>query len=91
MVFLKRVIGAVLALSLAPAAVADKLPLSEISAYLNDLKTAQATITQINDDGSVNTGKLLLKRPGRMPHAPVADPRAECIPGSGQYGDRAFL
>ncbi|MEO0669607.1 MAG: outer membrane lipoprotein carrier protein LolA [Pseudomonadota bacterium] len=66
MVFIKYVIGAVLALSLTPAAMADKLPLSEISAYLNDLKTAQATITQINDDGSVNTGKLLLKRPGRM-------------------------
>jgi len=66
MVFMKHVIGAVLALSLAPAAMADKLPLSAISSYLNDLETAQATITQINDDGSVNTGKLLLKRPGRM-------------------------
>ena len=66
MVFIEYVIGAVLALSLTPAAMADKLPLSEISAYLNGLKTAQATITQINDDGSVNTGKLLLKRPGRM-------------------------
>ena len=66
MVFMKHVIGAVLALSLTPAAMAEKLPLSAISSYLNDLETAQATITQINDDGSVNTGKLLLKRPGRM-------------------------
>ncbi|MEL7262566.1 MAG: outer membrane lipoprotein carrier protein LolA [Pseudomonadota bacterium] len=63
---MKHVIGAVLALALAPAAMAEKLPLSAISSYLNDLETAQATITQINDDGSVNTGKLLLKRPGRM-------------------------
>ncbi len=78
MVFMKRVIGAVLALSLAPAAMAEKLPLSAISSYLNDLKTAQATITQINDDGSVNTGKLLLKRPGRM-RFEYDDPNAALI------------
>ncbi|WP_299683830.1 outer membrane lipoprotein carrier protein LolA [uncultured Tateyamaria sp.] len=75
---MKRVIGAVLALSLAPAAMAEKLPLSAISSYLNDLKTAQATITQINDDGSVNTGKLLLKRPGRM-RFEYDDPNAALI------------
>ena len=86
MVFLKRVIGAGLARALTPAAMADKLPLSEISAYLNDLKTAQATITQINDDGSVNTGKLLLKRPGRMRFE--YDPPEELlvIAGGGQIG-----
>ena len=66
MMMLKRMAAAALAVALAPAAWAEKLPLSEISAYLNGLTTAQASITQINDDGSVNTGKLLLKRPGRM-------------------------
>lgn len=51
----------------APAAwAAEKLPLSEISAYLNGLKTVQTTMTQINDDGSLSTGKLWLQRPGRM-------------------------
>ncbi|GAA6191037.1 outer membrane lipoprotein carrier protein LolA [Phaeobacter sp. NW0010-22] len=57
-----------LALTLsAPAAwAAEKLPLNEISGYLNRLKTVQTTFTQINDDGSLSTGKLWLQRPGRM-------------------------
>lgn len=57
-----------LALTLAaPAAwAADKLPLSQISNYLNGLKTVQTTFTQVNDDGSLSTGKLWLQRPGKM-------------------------
>lgn len=50
----------------AGSAAAEKLPLSEISAYLNSLKTAQGTFRQINDDGSVSTGTLYISRPGRM-------------------------
>ncbi len=45
---------------------AEKLPLSEISAYLNTLTTAQAGFTQFNDDGSQSTGTLYVHRPGRM-------------------------
>ena len=57
-----------LALTLAaPAAwAAEKLPLSAISNYLNQLKTVQTTFTQVNDDGSLSTGKLWLQRPGKM-------------------------
>ena len=57
-----------LALTLAtPAAsVAEKLPLSRISNYLNQLKTVQTSFTQVNDDGSLGTGKLWLQRPGKM-------------------------
>ncbi|MES0828052.1 LolA family protein [Ruegeria sp. SCP11] len=57
-----------LALTLAaPAAwAAEKLPLSQISSYLNGLKTVQTTFTQVNDDGSLSTGKLWLQRPGKM-------------------------
>ncbi len=57
-----------LALTLAaPAAwAAEKLPLSQISNYLNQMKTAQTTFTQVNDDGSLSTGKLWLERPGKM-------------------------
>ncbi|WP_170401008.1 LolA family protein [Ruegeria arenilitoris] len=57
-----------LALTLAaPAAwAAEKLPLSQISNYLNGLKTVQTTFTQVNDDGSLSTGKLWLQRPGKM-------------------------
>ncbi|SHE78012.1 Outer membrane lipoprotein-sorting protein [Ruegeria intermedia] len=51
----------------APAAwAADKLPLSQISNYLNGLKTVQTTFTQVNDDGSLSTGRLWLQRPGKM-------------------------
>ena len=35
---------------------ADKIPLNEISRYLNSIKTAQADFTQVNADGSVSTG-----------------------------------
>ncbi|MCW8844041.1 MAG: outer membrane lipoprotein carrier protein LolA [Rhodobacteraceae bacterium] len=45
---------------------ADILPLAEVSAYLNDLKTVEAAFTQINDDGSISTGRLYMKRPGRI-------------------------
>ncbi len=63
-----RRIAFALAISLAaPAAwAADKLPLSEISKYLNGLKSVQTTFTQVNDDGSLSTGKLWLQRPGKM-------------------------
>ncbi len=44
----------------------EKLSLGEISAYLNDLRTAQGAFTQFNDDGSISTGTLFIKRPGRM-------------------------
>ncbi|APX13334.1 cell envelope biogenesis protein LolA [Tateyamaria omphalii] len=50
----------------AQAAWADKLPLNAISSYLNDLRTAQGTFTQINDDGTVDTGNIYIKRPGKM-------------------------
>ncbi|MFK7750937.1 MAG: outer membrane lipoprotein carrier protein LolA [Sedimentitalea sp.] len=49
-----------------PALAADKLSLTALSKYLNGLKSAQSPFTQINDDGSLSTGQLLLKRPGRM-------------------------
>lgn len=54
-----------LCLAAAPAA-AEKLPLSAISDYLNSLTTVEATFSQINDDGSVSTGRVWLQRPGRM-------------------------
>jgi len=48
-----------------PAA-AERLSLSAISAYLNDLKTAQSAFTQINDDGTISTGTVYIHRPGRV-------------------------
>ena len=50
----------------ASIASADKVPLDDISKYLNALKTASGDFTQINDDGTISTGKIYIKRPGRM-------------------------
>lgn len=50
----------------ASIAAAEKLPLGAISSYLNGMKTAEANFTQINADGTISTGKLYIKRPGRM-------------------------
>lgn len=48
------------------AAAAEPIPLSDLSAYLNGLTTAEAEFTQRNADGSTATGKLYLRRPGRV-------------------------
>ena len=53
-------------LSLPLAAAAQRLPLGQISAYLNALQTAQGEFTQINDDGSISTGQIYIKRPGKV-------------------------
>ena len=50
----------------AGAAQAQQLSLSAISAYLNDLQTAQGGFTQINSDGTLSTGQIYIKRPGRI-------------------------
>lgn len=50
---------------LAVPAFADKIPLPALSGYLNSLTTAQTDFTQINADGSIATGKIFIKRPGR--------------------------
>jgi len=49
-----------------PAAAAEKLSLNQISKYLNDLKTVKGEFTQINDDGTISTGTIYIKRPGRI-------------------------
>lgn len=58
-------VSALVAAMALPAS-AEKLSLRDLSAYLNDLSTAQGTFTQVNEDGSVSTGRILLKRPGRV-------------------------
>lgn len=61
-------------LALAPAllvamafpALAERIPLSEISRYLNSLTTVTSEFTQINPDGTVSTGTVYIQRPGRV-------------------------
>ncbi|MDQ7080282.1 MAG: outer membrane lipoprotein carrier protein LolA [Paracoccaceae bacterium] len=42
------------------------ISVAAISDWLNKLETAKARITQINPDGTISTGKLYIRRPGRM-------------------------
>ena len=53
-------------LALALPAQAEKISLGALSKYLNSLSTAAAEFTQVNGDGSITTGKLFIKRPGRV-------------------------
>jgi outer membrane lipoprotein-sorting protein len=53
-------------IALALPAAADKIALADLSRYLNALQTAQAQFTQINEDGTIDTGRILIKRPGRV-------------------------
>ena len=55
-----------LLLAALPASAAEKLSLSQISEFLNGLKSAKAAFTQINDDGTISTGTLYIRRPGRV-------------------------
>lgn len=72
-----------LALSASGGWAAEKLPLSAISGYLNGLKTAEAPFTQVNDDGSLSTGRLYIHRPGRMRFEYDPPDSAVVIAGSG--------
>lgn len=56
----------VLALALAAPAAAEKLSLNALSQYLNAMKTAKGAFTQINDDGTISTGTIYIKRPGKI-------------------------
>jgi outer membrane lipoprotein-sorting protein len=58
--------AAALTITLASPVLADKLPLNTISKYLNGLSTAKGAFTQINDDGTISTGTIYIKRPGRV-------------------------
>ena len=45
---------------------AQALSLAEVSGYLNRLQTATGGFTQINGDGTISTGTIYIKRPGRV-------------------------
>ncbi len=64
-----RILSILVALAMtlfAGAVSAQQLSLGQISDYLNDLKTAQGGFTQINADGTLSTGQIYIKRPGRI-------------------------
>jgi outer membrane lipoprotein-sorting protein len=45
---------------------AEKIPLRDLSAYLNSITSAESDFSQINADGSISTGRIFIKRPGRV-------------------------
>ncbi len=66
-----------------PAA-AEKIPLSAISTYLNRLTTAEADFTQVNADGSMSTGRIFIKRPGRVRFEYAPPEKSLVMAGGGQ-------
>ena len=54
------------ALVFAMPAMAEKIPLNELSRYLNTIRSAVADFTQVNPDGTVGTGKVYIQRPNRV-------------------------
>lgn len=83
MSFLLRTLIATVFVGAASMASADQLSLNAISKYLNGMKTASGDFTQINGDGSYSTGKIYIKRPGKMRFEYNAPDSAIVIAGSG--------
>ncbi|WP_415183649.1 LolA family protein [Phaeovulum sp.] len=65
MKMLRFALAPLFALALAVPASAEKISLGELSRYLNGLQTVEADFTQVNGDGTISTGKVFIKRPGR--------------------------
>lgn len=82
--FRTLVASAIAVTLLALPAAAEKIPLSEISRYLNSLTTAQSDFTQVNPDGTVSTGKLMINRPGRARFEYAQPDNSVVMAGGGQ-------
>ncbi|WP_040671461.1 LolA family protein [Rhodobacter ferrooxidans] len=71
-------------IAFAAPALAEKIPLAKISSYLNGLTTAEAEFTQINGDGSITSGRLYIKRPGRVRFEYAPPDKSLVMAGGGQ-------
>ena len=58
--------AAAILLATALPVAAEKISLNALSRYLNQLSTAKGAFTQVNDDGTISTGTIFIKRPGRI-------------------------
>jgi outer membrane lipoprotein-sorting protein len=65
-------------------AMAEKISLGKLSEYLNSLTTVEADFTQINADGTIATGKIFIKRPGRVRFEYAPPDRSLVIAGGQQ-------
>lgn len=80
----RRTLMALTLAALAMPAAAQELSLDEISAYLNAFTTAEGGFTQINPDGTISTGTIMIKRPGRMRFEYAPPDGGMFIAGGGQ-------
>ncbi|MEO0357211.1 MAG: outer membrane lipoprotein carrier protein LolA [Pseudomonadota bacterium] len=69
---------------MASPAFAERLSLNAISGYLNGLQTAQGDFTQVNPDGTIDQGRIFIKRPGRIRFEYNAPNESLVIAGGGQ-------
>ena len=70
--------------ALAAPSHAQQLSLAAISQYLNQLQTATGEFTQINSDGTISTGTIYIKRPGRVRFEYAPPERSLVVAGGGQ-------
>ena len=64
--YLRFVLPLLSAVFLSTQVWAEKIGIDALSTYLDGLRTVKAKFTQINADGSLTTGSLYIKRPGRV-------------------------
>lgn len=83
MITRRTLLAACAAVPLARPAFAQRLPLSAVSDYINSLTTLSAPFTQIADDGTLDTGRLMLKRPGRARFEYDPPNEAQVVAGGG--------
>jgi outer membrane lipoprotein-sorting protein len=75
--------AATAAILAAPARAQAQLSLQAISAYLNGIGSAEATFRQTNADGTRSTGRLYIRRPGRIRFEYDPPERALVVAGGG--------
>lgn len=80
---MKRTFVAAAFVALALPAGAEELSLRQISDYLNSFASAAGDFTQVNDDGTISTGKIWLKRPGRARFEYAPPNKALVLAGQG--------
>jgi len=77
-------LAAALSAATALPALGQAIPLSDLSDYINGIRTAEADFTQISDDGAIATGTLFMRRPGRMRFEYDGEDELLVIAGGGQ-------
>lgn len=70
----------------ATPAFAAKLSLNDISLYLNGIERATSDFTQVNDDGTLSTGRFYMRRPGRARFEYNPPEKLLVMAGGGQVG-----